>query len=63
MPAPEVIIAYAGVGAFGLATGSFLTVVSSRLPIMLQRGIVRESRAALDLPAEPAERFDLALPP
>lgn len=51
-------------GAFcGACAGSFLNVVAYRLPIMMQRAWVRDSREVLELPPEPeGALFNLALP-
>lgn len=47
----------------GTCVGSFLNVVAYRLPLMMQRDWVRESREVLELPVEPAGvPFNLALP-
>lgn len=46
----------------GLLVGSFLNVVVHRLPIMMQRDWQAQAREVLELPAEPAGRFDLLLP-
>lgn len=47
-------------GLLGLLAGSFLNVVSLRLPRMLERDWKREARAILDLPA-PADEADADL--
>src|SRR5579863_844684 len=48
----------------GLIVGSFLNVVSLRLPRMLEAGWKRESRAILELAAEPElEPLSLLTPP
>lgn len=47
----------------GLVVGSFLNVLVHRLPLMLERQWHAEAREALGLPAQPAGRFDLCLPP
>lgn len=46
----------------GLVVGSFLNVVVHRLPIMLERQWHEEAREVLELPTQPAERYDLFLP-
>lgn len=46
----------------GLLVGSFLNVVIHRLPIMMQRDWRAQARDFLELPAEPAARFNLVLP-
>lgn len=46
----------------GLLVGSFLNVVIHRLPIMMQRDWRAQAREFLELPAEPAARFNLVLP-
>nr|WP_319526822.1 A24 family peptidase [Pseudomonas laurentiana] len=46
----------------GLIIGSFLNVLVYRLPIMLERQWHDEAREILELPTQPAERYDLFLP-
>ena len=46
----------------GLLVGSFINVVIHRLPIMMQRDWRAQAREFLELPAEPAARFNLILP-
>lgn len=47
----------------GLLVGSFLNVVSLRLPRMLEQSWKRECREILDLPAESEEKISLLSPP
>ncbi|WP_312935607.1 A24 family peptidase [Pseudomonas sp.] len=49
-------------GLFGLLIGSFINVVSYRLPIMLKRQWRAEAQTVLGLPVERHARFNLALP-
>ncbi|MDR5898454.1 A24 family peptidase [Halomonas vilamensis] len=46
----------------GLCVGSFLNVVITRLPVMLMQQWRAEARAALELPEETPERFNIAFP-
>lgn len=49
-------------GLFGLLIGSFLSVVISRLPVMLKKSWEAECREFLDQPAIKSEPFNLAVP-
>lgn len=53
---------YVIAGLFGLLIGSFLSVVISRLPIMLKRSWEAECREFLNQPAEKTSAFNLAIP-
>ncbi|WP_447896095.1 prepilin peptidase [Vreelandella sp. GE22] len=55
-------ILYSAIFIVGLCLGSFLNVVITRLPVMLMRHWREEARASLELPLEPAPRFNLAVP-
>ncbi|WP_075879246.1 prepilin peptidase [Vreelandella massiliensis] len=46
----------------GLCAGSFLNVVITRLPVMLMQQWRAQARAALELPEETPERFNIAFP-
>lgn len=50
------------IGLFGLLIGSFLSVVISRLPIMLNANWAAQCREFLKQPAEQVPRFNLAVP-
>lgn len=53
---------YLIIGLFGLLVGSFLSVVISRLPIMLNANWTAQCREFLKQPVEPTTRFNLAVP-
>jgi len=53
---------YLVAGVFGLLIGSFLSVVISRLPIMLKKSWEAECREFLNQPAQATARFNLAVP-